>query len=265
MTPNKDTQLFISVSKVPGNFGARVYNALFRRYQINAVYLPRCAPESPLALANAIRTLGIVGCSVSMPLKSRILSALDSVDHRAQSIESVNTITHMNGVLTGFNTDYLGISRVLHGALLSRVIIFGNGGVVSAVIHALRELGVRDISVSGRDAERVTTCALRWNVASITTAEEVSSLPTFDLLINATPASITPPPPLLVGLLSVSRAFFDLTPMDTESPLTVLARDRGCRIYHGLDMFKFQVQAQFKIYTGVEPSLTDIEDALSSS
>ncbi len=40
MSIYKDTRIFISVAASPGNFGAIIYNALFREIGINAVYLP---------------------------------------------------------------------------------------------------------------------------------------------------------------------------------------------------------------------------------
>jgi shikimate dehydrogenase len=258
------TRLFISVSSRPGTMGARVYNYLFDRYGINAVYLPRLAPKDPRDLVSTIRTLGIAGCSVSMPLKTRVIELLDSVDQAARETRSVNTIVNRDGSLCGFNTDYPGIRDVLTPCMPRRALIWGSGGVVGSVALALKDLGASEIAISGRNSEAVSSAARNYELTPLSIGEVLSRKQSFDILVNATPAGwqdndLGP----LADLVPLSETIFDLIPSDAESALVQLSRSAAKPVLRGIDMFKAQVRHQFEIYTGRSAYTEDIELALA--
>ncbi len=259
--PNKESRLYLSVSEVPGNRGAKVYNTLCKRYGINAIYLPRRAPSSASKLTEAMRIIEISGCSVSMPLKTAILGELDEVADDAREMQSVNTIINKNGRLVGYNTDHVGITGVLKDYPLKRILIYGAGGVLGAITYALKRLGADEICVYGRNAERVAAKAAMFGIHALSLAEAQEKR-SFDLLINAVPSSHTFESSELESLLSCARAAFDLVPADSLTPFLQAADARGMQIFTGLSMFVHQVQKQFQLYFGICPTIDEIIDSL---
>ncbi len=144
------TRLFISAARSPGNFGATVYNELFRLYGLNAVYLPRKITDAG-RLVEAVRALGIEGCSVTMPFKSAVISYLDKLDRTALRTGSVNTIVNRNGVLTGHNTDHYGAAAVLAALKPRSALIYGAGSVSRSLLLALRASRCGRIAAASAD------------------------------------------------------------------------------------------------------------------
>ena len=66
MHPNKDTQLCMSLSARPGNFGLRFHNHLYEQLGLNFYYKAFSSQDLPGAIGG-IRALGVRGCGVSMP------------------------------------------------------------------------------------------------------------------------------------------------------------------------------------------------------
>ena len=66
--PNKDTTVCISISKSPGYFGCFFHNYGYKDLNLNYVYKSFKAEDCKLVI-DAVKTLGIRGCSVTMPYK----------------------------------------------------------------------------------------------------------------------------------------------------------------------------------------------------
>lgn len=112
MNPNKDTQLCMSLSGRPGNFGLRFHNHLYEQLGLNFYYKAFSSQDLPGAIGG-IRALGIRGCGVSMPFKEACIALVDELDASAQAIASINTIVNTNGRLKAYNTDYIAIEQLL--------------------------------------------------------------------------------------------------------------------------------------------------------
>jgi shikimate dehydrogenase len=255
MTIDPTTELYVSVAAQPGRFGATVYNALFARYGLNKIYLPRRAPASATALVAAIRALDIRGVSVSMPLKSAVVPLLDDIEPIAIAAESVNTIVHADGRLLGFNTDHFGASRVLAAFDPRRVLVYGAGAVAGTVLLAARGAGATDLTVVARRPERARALARRFDAAAAL-AEDVTAR--YDVLINCTPASLDRSHPILMALIDQAEVFFDLVVAPEDTPLVCYAADRGHRVARGIEMALFQLQRQFEHYCGFQPDVEEI-------
>ena len=88
---NKDTQLCMSLSGRPGNFGTTFHNYLYQKLGLNFIYKAFTTTDIESAV-KGIRALGIRGCAVSMPFKESCMPFLDEISPSAQAIQSVNTI-----------------------------------------------------------------------------------------------------------------------------------------------------------------------------
>ena len=100
----------ISISEKPGNFGKIIHNAGYEALGLNWIYIPFKITNLEDTI-KGIRALGIRGCSVSMPFKEKVIKFLDDIDPLANEIGSVNTIVNNNGILKGYNTDFLGFQK----------------------------------------------------------------------------------------------------------------------------------------------------------
>ena len=76
INPNKDTQLCMSLSGRPGNFGLRFHNHLYEQLGLNFYYKAFSSQDLPGAVGG-IRALGIRGCGVSMPFKEACIALVD--------------------------------------------------------------------------------------------------------------------------------------------------------------------------------------------
>lgn len=137
---NKDTDIYCSFSSNPGNNGCTYFNNAFKEKNINAIYKSFYS-DNIVDSIRAVKSLGIRGFAVSMPFKIEILKWLDDIDSNASSIGAVNTIINNDGLLFGYNTDYLAAKEVLKECLDIDLYILGDGGYSLAVQKASKDLG----------------------------------------------------------------------------------------------------------------------------
>ena len=142
---NRDTQLCMSLSGRPGNFGTRFQNFLYEALELNFVYKAFTTHDLPAAIGG-IRALGIRGCAVSMPFKEACIPLVDAIDASAEAIASINTIVNDDGHLRAYNTDYIAIRMLIerHGITPdTRLALRGSGGMAKAVACAFRDAGFK--------------------------------------------------------------------------------------------------------------------------
>ena len=102
---NKDTKIFGSFSKSPGNRGCSIFNSAFKYHEINAIYKSYQVNDIADAVA-AARTLRFSGFAVSMPFKQEVIKHVDEVSPEASICGSANTVISNRGLLIAHNTDY---------------------------------------------------------------------------------------------------------------------------------------------------------------
>lgn len=249
---DNQTKIFISASSMPGNFGATIYNHLFKEYGLNAIYFPRKV-DSANDLIKAIKTFGINGCSVSMPLKENVMEYLDQLDPISISTSSVNTILNKDGTLHGFNSDFSGLKVIFTEAKPFSVLIYGSGALARTAIYALKELSCPNIIITARRQEQAKIISKRYGIKFI--QEEDSAKSKYDLFVNATPASQDSNSKFILSLINSSDSIFDVVVSRTPTILIKESLLKGKNVIDGVELCKYQLQEQFKIYTGILPSI----------
>lgn len=257
---NRETKLFISAARSPGNFGATVYNQLFKIHNINAVYLPRKIINAK-SLIEAIKTFDIKGCSVTMPLKSKVIKYLHKLDRIAEKTGSVNTIVNGSGILSGYNTDYYGALDVISSLKPQSVLIYGAGSVANSVVLAVQNSSCKNIIIVARRAKKAKELSGKFNVKYIDKVKDVNQH--FDLFINTTPASNEINHEMF-SLLPFVDVVFDLVVSTVKTALIIQAQKKGCKAIEGIEMSKRQIKKQFEIYTGIKCKLCVIDDLVST-
>lgn len=256
MPISKDTQLCISVAQRPSNFGTVLFNAGFRKLNINYVYKAFKLRPGDLAVALAgVRALRIRGCGVSMPFKVEAVAYMDSLDSLAKRIGAVNTIVNTAGRLKGYNTDCWGALQVLKrikGLKDKKVVMLGAGGVAQAIACALVTLGARDVTVINREVPAGESITRKWGFSGYSPWRERNGVEG-DVLINATPVGMAPHSqrcPVDENVVDRFSVIMDVVINPLETRLMKLARRRGRRVIPGYEMSLWQAARQFELYTG---------------
>ena len=264
-TINKDTQLCMSLSGRPGNFGTRFHNFLYRELELNFVYKAFTTRDLPAAISG-IRALGIRGCAVSMPFKEACIGYLDELDPSAKGIMSVNTIVNTDGFLKAYNTDYTAVLSLLKSNEVPTNLEFalrGSGGMAKAVACALRDAGFDKGAVIARNA--ATGSALADQYGYEWKPELTDEKP--GLIINVTPIGMAGAVEEADTLSFVAETVrgaevvFDVVAQPAETPLIRLAESLGKKTISGADVIVLQAVEQFVLYTGVRPVQEAIDRA----
>lgn len=231
-----------------------IQNFAFYYHKINAVYLVFDVTDLTSALTG-IRALGIKGVSVTIPHKVAIIPFLDRLDELAEEISAVNTVVNKDGLLIGYNTDYLGAMLALKekADISGRdYVILGAGGAARAIGFGLKREGA-DITIINRTHKKGEALAnalgakcLPWNKIKEAAAYG---------LINATPIGMWPKSqetPVPKKYLRNFEVVMDAVYHPLETPLLHEARGLGLITIDGLSMLVYQGVAQFKLWTGRE-------------
>lgn len=260
----KDTQLCISISERPGNFGAIVFNTTFEDLSIDFVYKPlRVSPHNLASAIEGIRSLGIRGSGVSMPHKTKVLKYLDVVDPIAMDIGAVNTIVNKDNVLFGYNTDFYGAKMALeenYDVLGKKVLVIGAGGASRAIIAALKILKAGEIHISNRDELKAKEIAVSLSVGYYSYEHRNN----FDghLLVNATPVGMTPnTKDVIVEVSTISKyeAIMDVVVSPFHTAIIDEASRLGKIIMPGFQMALYQACKQFELYTNIPAPFKTME------
>ena len=201
--------------------------------------------DGAAAFATAKR-LGVEGLAVTAPHKRAVAELADVLDDGAATLRSVNTCVAKKGGWHGYQLDVVGLTRgypwLGHAR---RVAVVGSGGVVPAVLRALSDVGVKDVTVHARDVERRRELAASFGVAEA--ALDALAGARADLVVWALPVDRED----LVLPRSEGGRLLDLR-YGAAATLGDRARAAGLTYVDGRAMLIEQALAQFEHFTGVE-------------
>jgi shikimate dehydrogenase len=252
-----------------------IHNAAFRACGLDWTYAAFDVPAGSGGDAvRAVRALGLVGLSVTMPLKEEAAAAVDRLVGDAAALSAVNTVSlDPGGALVGESTDGGGFIDSLadHGVELAgrRAVVFGAGGAARAVVLALAGAEAGSIVVVNRRLERAEAAAAlggpgAWAVATGDLTEDVVAAA--DLVVNATPLGMAGTGAALEsvvdpGWLGRRHTVVDLVYRPLETALLRAAAERGARPVDGLGMLVHQAARQFRRWTALDPPVEVMFDA----
>ena len=124
--------------------------------------------------------------NVTIPYKKLVMEYCSYIDPRAKAIGAVNTVVNKNGLLYGYNTDYLGFAHLCdaHGVDFAgrTVLILGTGGTHNTTSAVARDKGAAKVLTVSRHPDPET--------GELSYAEAVRS--GAQIVINTTPAGMYP-------------------------------------------------------------------------
>lgn len=243
-----------------------IHNAAAEHYKINAVFLAFPVQDVKKTI-EAMRTLGILEFSVTMPYKEAVAPYLDVIEFQAKELGNVNTIINQNGKLKGYNTDIDGIRLSLKELRIKNkpVILLGAGGAAKTVAYVIHKAGGQ-LHILNRDLILARKLAKLYQAKYGDLKDIGHKIKEINpyLIINATPVGMGE----LIGkslvpkdILRQKMVIFDLIYNPKETKLINDAKSMGCRTINGRTMFLGQGARQFELWSGLSAPWKIIEHA----
>lgn len=249
-------------------------NHAFRKTGINAVYLAfKVISDNLKKVVDGLKSINILGANVTIPYKTEIAKLMDKLDESAVKIGAVNTIKNDEGLLKGYNTDSEAAIDLINERIRNvedeNVLLIGAGGVARAIAYGLALKGA-NITILNRTISRAEELKndllknfrdnLRCRVIDL--KELGKGLGEFRILVNATSIGMTPnvnETPIKKEYLKGEMIVFDTVYNPLETLLLKEAKKSGCAVIEGYKMLVKQGALSFKIWTGRNPPIKEME------
>ena len=268
MSPTLPT-LCGSMAAHPYRLAVEIHNCAYRELGLDYTFV-YFGITDPAAGVEAIRTLGIRGMNVSMPFKSAVIPYLDRLDPAARTIGAVNTIDNREGVLTGYNTDYIGALRALEELTElagTRVALLGAGGAARAVSYGLAQKKAR-VTVYNRSVKPGTVLTDEFSLDFGGSLEEFPGCSEFDIVVNCTSVGFQAADEcplaehMFEPILSRNTVVMDVVFLPPHTRLLQLALSSGYKTVEGARMLLHQASGQVELYTGCRAPIQAMEAVL---
>ena len=261
----KSPTLCISIAKQSGMFGTIVHNAGYEALNLNFFYKAFSVDDLKNAILG-VKSLGIRGCSVSMPYKQDVIKYLDKLDPKAAKAGAVNTIVNTGSKLIGYNTDIDGVTECLKKFKNKKddVLVLGAGGMTRAVLVSLEALKFSNIKLSSRSRKKGLNLLEDFDFEFISWNEKEKLSP--NMLINTTSVGMYPNASQMpISKLTVknSKIIVDVISNPAESELIKFANKCNKITINGLTLAFHQSLSQFKLYTGRNPPRAKMQKAIN--
>jgi shikimate dehydrogenase len=250
-----------------------IYNAAMEALGLNYLYVPFIVNDLQKAV-EGMRHLGIAAAGVTIPYKISIIPFLDELDAEAKMVGAVAVVVNRDGKLIGGTTDGKGGLKALQektDVAGKKIVLLGAGGAARAVAFSLHQAGGK-LTVLNRVEEIAMAESLGKDLGcpwgDFSRLE--SSVSEADIVIQTTPVGMANTPLAGKSLIPEELLRQDMTVMDivTNPRKTKLLQDaenRGCRVVYGDRMLLWQGVYKFKLYTGVEPPVEVMEQAMETT
>lgn len=264
-------------SPVAGNPTQYMIEKAFQAAGVVARYVTLEVKSAGLSAAIAgMRAMGFQGANITVPHKIEVIQYLDRLSTAAKMIGAVNCIIRQGDELVGENTDGKGFMQSLIEQVDPKgkqVVLLGAGGAARAVGVELALAGASRITVVNRSETRGQDLAAALSGVGVQAAymplpENYFPPDETDILINATSMGLNHPGQALSIAWHKVRpevVVADVVFNPPETKLLKQAKSIGCSTLDGLGMLVNQGAIAFKYWTGVQPDVAVMREALEES
>ncbi|MBQ9080384.1 MAG: AAA family ATPase [Clostridia bacterium] len=183
--------------------------------------------------------------NVTIPYKQDVIPYLDELDSTAAEIGAVNTIVNRGGRLTGYNTDFYGMSELIKRENIAiegkNVAILGTGGTSKTAAAVVRSLGAASIVKVSRTPKE----------GEIPYEELYARADSIGVIINTTPVGMYPRDggiPIQVDKFKNLGGVIDAVYNPLSTNLVLAARERGIPARGGLYMLVAQAARAAELF-----------------
>lgn len=257
------------------SFSPPMHNAAFEKLGMNYIYVAFDVLPKDLEIAiKGAKALSIIGLNVTIPHKIDAMNHLNEVDEIAKLIGAVNTIDLRN--LKGYNTDGIGSVKAIKEVTPikdKKVVIAGAGGASRAISFYIANEKPEKISILNRNvkkAERLEKDILNSKIINNTETDSINEINKYlndaDILIDTTPIGMYPnindTPIANSTMFHEDLVVNDIVYNPNETTLIKETIKAGATPVYGIKMLLYQGAESFRIWTGQEPPIDAMEDAL---
>ena len=212
------------------------------------------------------------GANVTAPFKEQALVLSDEVTERARLAGAVNTLTFDNGKIYGDNTDGEGLVQDLLRNKVqlanSNILLLGAGGAAKGVILPLLAQHPSSIVIANRTLSKAQALIEQFNDSRLSVCGfEQTSAKTYDLIINATSASLSGKlPTISSSLITENTVCYDMVYGKALTPFLAWAKAQGAsKVIDGLGMLVGQAAESFRVWRGVKPEVETVIEQLQAT
>lgn len=212
------------------------------------------------------------GLSVTVPFKEQAFRLATSHSQSALAAEAVNTLRFDPDAVYGDNTDGVGLVRDIGdnlGIAIAgrRVLLLGAGGAARGVIGPLLAQHPGALTIANRTVERAHELERHFGPRVRASAYETLSGRQFDIVVNATSASLVRAlPPLPRGVYASGSLAYDMMYGLGLTPFLENARAEGAAVTaDGLGMLVEQAAESFFVWRGIRPRTATVIAAMRAA
>ncbi|MGH8958706.1 MAG: shikimate dehydrogenase family protein [Acidimicrobiia bacterium] len=209
-----------------------------------------------------VRAGRLDGLNVTMPHKALAFALCDRVDPEGQAAGSVNTVVREEGEVVGYSTDIVAIRECWRSLpAVGPILILGAGGAAAAAAVAL-EGTKRTLYIASRTFGDGSALARRLGIEL---GEVHWGVPVvMATVVNSTPLGMKGEE-LPESVLALASGLFDMPYATGPTPAAEKARQLGIPVVEGLDLLVAQAGYGYRIWTGLEPPLDAMRQAVENS
>ncbi|HKL60257.1 MAG TPA: shikimate dehydrogenase [Sphaerochaeta sp.] len=253
---NEKTHVFgIIGNPVYHTASPRIHNPGFEAIHYNAIYVPFLV-DSVRAFFKLAEMLQIHGFSVTVPHKRNVQPYLGRITREVKQIGACNTVTRIQNMWKGTNTDYYGflapIAEDLAQEKIRTALVIGAGGASRAVVWALHNHGVK-VTIVNRSLEKARQLSDE-TMSSCDTLENCNLYSaSVDLVVQTTSVGMEPhvdEDPVPSFVFTGEEIVYELVYKPKETPFFKRATEAGCRVIGGAEMLLEQGKLQFEAFSG---------------
>lgn len=223
------------------------------------------------AHVQALIAAGVRGANVTVPFKLDAARLATQLSARAAAAGAVNTLTFTGGAILGDNTDGPGlVADIVRNAGVDlngkRVLLLGAGGAARGVVLPLLDAGAAALVVANRTRATADALVATFANARVTACEFADVAHPFDVVVNATSASLAGAlPPVPAVAFCTGTLALDMMYAARPTPFMDFAASHGAQVRDGLGMLVEQAAEAFALWRGVRPDTAAILDQLRQS
>ena len=240
-----------------------IHNAAFMELNLDCTYIAYRIPKGELKEGiEALKKIKIDGFNVTIPHKVEMMKYLDKMDESCSLIGAVNTVTNIDGVLKGYNTDMDGFLDPIKKREVTirdaNILLLGAGGAARAIVTGFAKEKAKHITIANRTLENANNLAQFGNKIGIDcNGVEIKNLEgnlqEYNIIVNATSIGLkNESSPISLHSIKPKTVVYDIVYMPMNTDFLKKAKAKDAIIIYGYEMLLGQAVRAFEIWHKIE-------------
>lgn len=249
-----------------------IHNAAFRELDMDCTFIAYRVAKGELEYGvSALKKIQISGFNVTIPHKIDMMNFLNKTDESCSVIGAVNTVSNVDGMLKGYNTDMDGFLDPLKKKKItikdSSILLLGAGGAARAIVAGFAKEKAKKITIANRTKSRgeyLSEFSQKLGLNSDTKQlDSVTANQDYDIIVNSTSIGLqNEQSPISFDKIKQGTVVYDIVykPMNTD--FINQAKKKEATIVYGYEMLLGQAIRAFEIWHGIEAPYNAMKKAI---